>query len=67
MMEGRPMGPTVWCRAAITYRDVGTGPILLRFIAIRGQITPAILVPSKIFYILSALSGDKGKFTADES
>ena len=26
MMEVRPMGPTVWCRAARTYRNVGTGP-----------------------------------------
>ena len=63
------MGPTVWCRAATTYRDVGTGPYQFCSDTLQsgGQITPSILVPSKMFFILSDLSGDKGKFTADES
>ena len=65
------MGPTVWYSAIGKYRDVLLVPsIFSRFVAPMsggGAIIPTGLVPTKIFYILSALSGDKGKFTADES
>ena len=66
MMEVRPMGPTVWCRAGTWGLDCSL-PILLRYIAIRGVDYALQACPNHFFYILSALSGDKGKFTADES
>ena len=72
MMEGRPMGPTVWYRAIGKYRDVLLVPsIFRRFVAPMSEGGGAImltgLVTTEIFEIPAALSGDKGKFTADES